>query len=356
MNRSFIRVLRVSVAILALSALAFLLAVYLAPGSSAPGTAEIAAAATHDATPGASPGAGANGEADDGADDEEGEGSPLVAFLVLLFGAFALLVMYDYLNRWRHDVGQWLTMAFAAGGRFPVVTWGPERPGDPHIRDATGELTVTGPSALIVGERSQPFAATLGDQQVEANWTVRPSTAATVDPESGKSTQVTATKEGQLTLTAQYPGAQSKDVVLPAIRAAAPTSPGSIPVIGYAYGGITIAIVAVAVAAAITALGLLDGAALATLLGTVVSYFFAQRHEGSSNGTGGGGGGSGAAPSGTPGGSNGGSTGGSGGSGGTTGGSGGGGGAGGTTGGAGGSGGTTGGAGGTGLNGGDTPP
>jgi hypothetical protein len=56
-------------------------------------------------------------------------------------------------------------------------------------------------------------------------------------------------------------------------------SPGSLPLVGAGYGGVIVAIVAVTIAATITALGLLDGAALATLLGTVVAYFFVQARE-----------------------------------------------------------------------------
>ena len=52
------------------------------------------------------------------------------------------------------------------------------------------------------------------------------------------------------------------------------------PLIGGAYGGITVAITGLTIAGMLTALDKLDGAALAALLGSIVGYFFVGRANG----------------------------------------------------------------------------
>jgi hypothetical protein len=142
---------------------------------------------------------------------------------------------------------------------------------------AADRLAIVGPEQVVVGQAAE-FTAKLGDAPAaDAAWTVEPADAGRLQPVAGPATRFTATRAGQLTLKATVGGVTAPTRITAA--AAADGQPGRIPLVGAGYGGITIAIVAVTVAAALTALGVLDGAALATLLGTVVSYFFVQQRD-----------------------------------------------------------------------------
>jgi hypothetical protein len=114
---------------------------------------------------------------------------------------------------------------------------------------------------------------------VECTWSVTLEGAAVVKPVTGKETALTAAKDGPLTLTATTAEGGTASVPVVAVPAQQAGPRGSLPLIGTGYGGITIAILAVSVAGALTAIDKLPGAALATLLGTVVSYFFVQQQR-----------------------------------------------------------------------------
>ena len=200
-----------------------------------------------------------------------------LAFVIVLFGALALGLVYWFMNQWRQDLRQLMGATLARTGQLPGISYGPQEGGtDGRPRDVReAELDIAGPAQVTVGEPAE-YTAT----DAAAVWTLNPPDAGKLDPTSGEKTKLTATTAGALQLTATADG-ETKTIVIAALPPVS-TTPGALPLIGAGYGGITIAIVAVTVAAALTAVDALPGAALATLLGTVVSYFFVRRENGGS--------------------------------------------------------------------------
>jgi hypothetical protein len=201
-----------------------------------------------------------------------------VAGWILLFGLLILLLMFAYLNLWRRDIGRWILTAFRRTDQFPRYDHIPvtARPTE-EARLAGAEesqIVVHGPALVTVGVESAPFTVRKDAVVVQADWAVEPADAAGVDPGRRQAVRVTATKEGPFQVKAQVPGVIDAAVAHVTANAAAP--PGEIPFVGAGYGGLMVAIAAVTIAGSLTALGVLPGAALATLLGTVVSYFFVR--------------------------------------------------------------------------------
>lgn len=207
-------------------------------------------------------------------------GDRAIAAGVLVFGGAALLMTLLYLNSWRRATTSLARATLEKTGRLPEYDHNPVELQAAGARGIDGEpagtLKIRGPSTLYVG-RPATFTALRDDTPVEAAWSVEPATA-TVEPERGTATRVTASKAGPVTVRAQVDETIA-EAHAGAVRAPARGGAGSVPLVGLGYGGVTIAIVAVTVAGAITALGVLDGAALAALLGTVVGYFFVERRS-----------------------------------------------------------------------------
>ncbi|MEA2449710.1 MAG: hypothetical protein QOG63_1642 [Thermoleophilaceae bacterium] len=200
---------------------------------------------------------------------------PGVAKWILLFGALVLGMTLLYLNGWRESWEGVTKLVFRRVGVLPETTF-VSAVADELLEEAAPVLEITGPLVLPVG-RTETYRATLDGSPAEsAAWVVAPPDRAAPAPPSGAEIKVTAITAGPFTLTATANGATT-DAHVAAIEPA--SSPGSLPLVGAGYGGVIVAIVAVTIAATITALGLLDGAALATLLGTVVAYFFVQARE-----------------------------------------------------------------------------
>lgn len=204
--------------------------------------------------------------------DETAKPDSATAWLVLGFGILTLVIVYYYLHRWRKT---WQTMAadvLSRSGRLPGIKLVQT---EITVQGVSSTVTIRGPGTVIVGQPSQPFIATIGDQLVSVEWQID-GDGAELSPSTGSQTVVTARSPGAFAVHAEKAGsAKSKPIYVAAIESA-PGSLGDLPLVGAGFGGITIAILAVSVAGALTAIGLLPGAALATLLGTVVSYFFVQ--------------------------------------------------------------------------------
>jgi hypothetical protein len=206
-------------------------------------------------------------------------GDRAIAAGVLVFGGAALLMTLLYLNSWRRATTSLARATLEKTGRLPVYEHNPielQAAGARGIGEPASTLKIRGPSTLYVG-RPATFTAVRDDKPVEAAWSVEPATA-TVEPERATAAKVTASRAGPVTVRAEVEGTTA-EAHAGAVRAPARSGSGSVPLVGLGYGGVTIAIVAVTVAGAITALGVLDGAALAALLGTVVGYFFVERRS-----------------------------------------------------------------------------
>ena len=220
------------------------------------------------------------------------QGSTSVTGWILIVGAGALVLLYIYLFTWQRWTRSLTLAVLGRTGQLPTYEHVPtyiksafEAGGE---EQAPKKLVITGPATAVLGRSSEPFKATLDGQPVPATWKTDWSRA-TLDPLEGPQTRVTPTKEGPLQLTATVadnPQPATANITVVAAAAA----PGAVPLVGGGYGGMTIAILAITIAGALTAEGVLPAAALATLLGTVVSYFFVQRQGGQpGNGQAGGG-------------------------------------------------------------------
>jgi hypothetical protein len=240
------------------------LAVLLAVALSGP-----AAAHAQDATPtGQAPAEAPAGD----------DGDQTVALLILAFGAVALVVVFVYMDRWRNTTQHLWLKALEQTEQVPPVLLNPVEAGGDVARGLAEAAppAISGPPQVVVG-RPAEYRAARGDAAAsDAKWSVNPVEAAAVTPSQGPAISLTARRAGSFALRAQVDGAPRAEVSVAAIE---PPPATGVPLLGARYGGVAIAIVAVTVAAALTALNTLDGAALATLLGTVVAYFFVQRQD-----------------------------------------------------------------------------
>ena len=208
----------------------------------------------------------------------------VMGIVVLALGAVALAILFAYLEAWRRAYVKLSRAALKMTGSFPVpidVLATVPVPGPPGRAQAgqAPELVIKGPTTVFVGRPSDAFTALVDGNEVEASWTVR-EPEARIAPARGRSARITVTRSGPFTVVAQAAGTEITAVV----TAVTPPSPGAFPLIASGYAGSTIAIVAICVAGALTAIGWLPGAALATLLGTVVAYFFVQQTNSATRG------------------------------------------------------------------------
>lgn len=236
------------------------------------------------------------GTAEDDADDND---DALVAIAVLLFGAFALGIAVFYLDRWRTSTEALIKTTLAKTGELPElqVVGAAVPAGEEGVRGGLDQpepvpLLVTGPALLQVGVAAT-YSATQGGALATVAWTVDPADAGTVDPASGDTARVTATKVGPLKVRGTLDATTAE---VPAVAVAPARDAGRVPLVGVGYGGITISIFALTLAAAATVYGKLDGAALVTLAGAVVGYFFVQARGQQANAGSGGGAGGGDVP------------------------------------------------------------
>lgn len=199
-----------------------------------------------------------------------------IALAILMLGALTLWGIYRYLNAWRKDYVKASNRTSKSGGSMIAdyisgsVTIAPSalaKAGTPH-----GELRIEGPNELIVAAPAT-IRAFVGNEPVEVSW--KTEGPVSCDRTSGSEASVTATETGSITLKAVYEGREATATFK--AKESTRQASSAFPLAGEGYAGITVAILSVTVGGALTAVGVLPAAALATLLGTVVSYFFAQR-------------------------------------------------------------------------------
>jgi hypothetical protein len=209
-------------------------------------------------------------------------GGSLIAVLVLVFGAVALGLLYHYLHAWKTATTDLAGAAHRQGGHFPLYRHVQGAVSVKPLDGAAGEqdaetLVIDGPLVVAIRRESAEFRVLRGEQPVPAQWRVDGEQAEVTAP-AGTRTRVVAQESGPLTVVATVQGEEASATItaLPKLPGQDESSPGSVPLVGEGYGAFTIAILAVSVAGALTALEVLPGAALATLLGTVISYVFIQ--------------------------------------------------------------------------------
>ena len=207
---------------------------------------------------------------------------PLTAIAILVLGLVALVLLYVFLETWRRAyitlTREGLRQVDLALHVVSVLGTAslPAADGAPLADEDRPTLTIKGPPRIDVGKPAM-FELRRDGALARGTWAV--DGKGTVDPTEGDTAKVTATAPGRIRLRVSYETTSGPVLVISdEIEAVDP--PGRslpIPLIAHGYGAFTVAILAVSVAAALTAAGWLPSAALATLLGTVVSYFFVKQ-------------------------------------------------------------------------------
>ena len=232
----------------------------------------------------------------------------VVATLVFALLALAILFLYTYkIQSKSYDVLEGLGRL---GRAVKVTSPAPfARPGTERESFMSAEpvLKIEGPGVVTVGVESAEFTATMGDgtSPDEAQWSVTPATAATVNPKSGSRVKVTAATVGAFTLAAEVPATPTADtsaklspeviasltpevVARLAPEAVAPVARCEVqvaavlpevnaielPFVGRGYGSLAMAIVLVAAVIILGLAGTLSGEGVATLLGGLLGYIF----------------------------------------------------------------------------------
>lgn len=234
----------------------------------------------------------------------------VVATLVFALLALAILFLYTYkIQSKSYDVLEGLGRL---GRAVKVTSPAPfARPGTEKesFRSAGPVLKIEGPGVVTVGVESAEFTATMGNGTApdEAQWSVTPATAATVNPKSGPRVKVTAATVGAFTLAAEVPATPTADtsaklspeviaslgpevVARLAFEAVAPVAVAraevqvaavlpeinaiELPFVGRGYGSMAMAIVLVAAVIILGLAGTLSGEGVATLLGGLLGYIF----------------------------------------------------------------------------------
>jgi hypothetical protein len=232
----------------------------------------------------------------------------VIATLAFALLALAILFLYTYkIQSKSYDVLEGLGRL---GRAVRVTSPAPfARPGaeKESLRSAGLVLKIEGPGVVTVGVESAEFTATIEDGTAphEAQWSVAPVTAATVNPKTGPRVKVTAATVGAFTLSAEVPATQNADtsaklsteviasltrevVARLAPEAIAPVARGEVqvaavlpeinaielPFVGRGYGSMAMAIVLVAAVIILGLAGTLSGEGVATLLGGLLGYIF----------------------------------------------------------------------------------
>lgn len=228
-------------------------------------------------------GASSSGDADKQNDDDDVS----LVVLVLLFGLLVIVAMLIYLYAIQSRHYETVDAIVSVGGDIPpavsVGTFALDRGDVPVTIDGPGIVTVGKPAA---------FTARQGSTEVIVDWSVEPArenapAGASVDPANGATTKLTATTAGSYKLTAKLQGQMADQVTVMAVAPAGGGSGGAgLAFIGEGYGTLVLAIVVLAAATVLGILDILDGAALATLFGTIVGYIFVKGAVATSGGGG----------------------------------------------------------------------
>ena len=214
-------------------------------------------------------------EAKDSGDDNADK---VLAGGVILLGAFGILMAYVFYDRWRGSYEKLAMATLQISKVFPVTIFNPVE--DAQFRGrglnaaaASQQPVVSGPATVTAGEPTTYKAELKEGSADSCTWLVEPPEAATVEPATGATVTVTATKEGPFKLSVK--GTEGEPTLVP-ISAVGKTSGGGVPLLGTGFAGVVAVIVAVAIAGGLTALGTLGADAFIAFLGPVLGYFFAR--------------------------------------------------------------------------------
>jgi hypothetical protein len=208
-------------------------------------------------------------------DDDSGASDALI-FGGLVIAAF-LVYLYRVQDRF-FDLGGELARLGRGVRAEPVGALVPSDVRD--LVDATSELEISGPGLIAVGENgAQTYSVAPADAGASAvsapaggatSWSVTPADAASVQPATGDSVKVTATRPGVFKVNAQRDGSAGSVVV----TAVDVSGGATLPFVGAGYGTILIALALLTLATALGMEEVLSGEAIATLFGAVAGYIF----------------------------------------------------------------------------------
>ncbi len=212
--------------------------------------------------------------------------SYLSAIFALIFGVLAIWSVLFFLFRDRARSFKLLSDDAAQGVAASPV----DEPSQEPMRAAitANQATVVGPASLRVGTQSTYHIHPSSD----AATTWKLDGDGQLGPNTGNQTTVTPTGIGVLVLMATQNDTPLKKV----INATAPPATGSaqVPILGVGYGSVVVALAVASVTAALGLTQVISGEAVATILGSLVSYSVARGVAASSGGSGAQGGGTGA--------------------------------------------------------------
>ena len=206
-----------------------------------------------------------------------------IAIAIFVLGAFAVILAYVFYDRWRKSYEALALSALKTTGKFPDTIFNPVEQAQFAAR-ALGEggeappaqPVISGPTAVAVNETAT-YSATANNSPADScTWMIEPADAATVEPATGASVAVTASKEGPFTLSAKI-GEGAPTIVH--VTAVAKATTGGVPLLGTGFAGFAAAMVAIVLAGGLTVLNVLGSEAFIAFLGPLLGYFFAQGHD-----------------------------------------------------------------------------
>lgn len=205
-------------------------------------------------------------------------GQRLIALGILaLFGIAVLSIVVAFIlgsgSRYFTSVERLARRGVATAPQLVTAT---SQPGEAALDGpAEPQLAVTGPDKATLGVATA-YRAMLGDAPAnDAQWTVEPPDAATLDPSTGSQVTVTAKKAGSFELKASS-GSTSIAITV-AAEAAADAGRTLLPFIGGGWGAIIVSIIVAVILAILGLIGVVGSEAIAALFGTLLGYLFGIR-------------------------------------------------------------------------------
>jgi hypothetical protein len=200
------------------------------------------------------------------------------AILALSFGLLAIIAVLVFLSWDRIRSFQALKDAGQVGSATVHDESPFARASLTKSSGASGAVSIVGPKALSLNEPTNYLVQ--GDTAgANPSWKVQGD--ATISPPSGQRTQLTAKSAGAIILSVSV-GTESATTE---IAATAPPRSSTIPFLGQGYGSVVIALSVASVTAALGLTNIINGQAVAGILGSLVTYSVVRGANAGSSGS-----------------------------------------------------------------------
>ncbi|MCL4544533.1 MAG: hypothetical protein M1118_08045 [Chloroflexi bacterium] len=136
----------------------------------------------------------------------------------------------------------------------------------------TSDLTIAGPTHVLVTQASQPFTATVNGEAVAVTWSLTPEEAGTLSQTAGTTTAVIAKLAGPFAVVARQHGGGL--AIWPVVAVAGAQRRPRLPWVGDGFGTILIGALLLVTVLILGLRGTLDGGAIATFTGGFLGYIF----------------------------------------------------------------------------------